>query len=411
MTLTAITEGLTKLLESNNYNPATVKFYKREWSKIQRFLVSEYGDEEFEMERGLAYLEKQYNFITKYNDGSLTQQRVQLLRVIHMLEDYRLHQVLTRRYYAAKNPIKLNETYSDIHTKYLTVLEESDLAAHTVQHYRTISLVFLDYLSQKGILDPAGIDFSACNGYMETLAGYSFKTIELNMCGLRHFLRFLQTEGIIYADIASKIHMPAVSRQATVPSAWKVEELKKLLAAIDRTSPIGKRDYAMITLACILGLRISDIKALRFCNFDWNSKMLSIVQKKTQKPLSLPIPDAVGWAVIDYIKNGRPKFDGSDFVFLKHMPPFNPLGDSDHLQQRIIYHMNKAGIRRDKDQHSGFHSLRHSAGSLLLSMGTSLPVITTVLGHSDIDVTAIYLKTDIQKLAECILPLEGLQND
>ena len=58
MTLTAITEGLTKLLESNNYNSATVKFYKREWSKIQRFLVSEYGDEKFEMERGLAYLEK-----------------------------------------------------------------------------------------------------------------------------------------------------------------------------------------------------------------------------------------------------------------------------------------------------------------------------------------------------------------
>ena len=56
MTLTAITEGLTKLLESNNYNPSTVKFYKREWSKIQRFLVSEYGDEEFEMERWLAYL-------------------------------------------------------------------------------------------------------------------------------------------------------------------------------------------------------------------------------------------------------------------------------------------------------------------------------------------------------------------
>ena len=66
MTLTAITEGLTKLLESNNYNPSTVKFYKREWSKIQRFLVSEYGDEEFEMERGLAYLEKQYDFITNY---------------------------------------------------------------------------------------------------------------------------------------------------------------------------------------------------------------------------------------------------------------------------------------------------------------------------------------------------------
>ena len=411
MTLTAITEGLTKLLESNNYNPSTVKFYKREWSKIQRFLVSEYGDEEFEMERGLAYLEKQYNFITQYNDGSLTQQRVQLLRVIHMLEDYRLHQVLTRRYYAAKNPIKLNDTYSDIHARYIESLTETDLAANTIQHYRTISLVFLDYLSQKEILEPSSIDFKACNGYLETLAGYSFKTVELNVCGLRHFLRFLQTSGLIHVDIASKIHMPTISKQATVPSAWTIEELKKLLAVIDRTSPIGKRDYAMIILACILGLRISDIKALRFCNFDWNNKKLSIVQQKTHKPLSLPIPDAVGWAVIDYIKNGRPQYDGSDFVFLKHMPPFDPIGDSDHLQQRIIYHMNKAGIRRDKNQHSGFHSLRHSAGSLLLGMGTALPVITTVLGHSDIDVTAIYLKTDIQKLAECVLPLEGLQNE
>ena len=411
MTLTAITDGLIKLLESNNYNSVTVKFYKREWSKIQRFLVSEYGNEEFEMERGLAYLEKQYNFITKYNDGSLTSHQVQLLRVIHMLEDYRLHHVLTRRYYAAKNPIKLNEIFTGIHAKYLRILENSGLAAHTIQHYRTISLVFLDYLFQKKILDLATIDFNVCNGYMKTLAGYSYKTVELNVCGLRYFLRFLHTEKIIHTDIASNIHMPAISRQATVPSAWKVEDLKKLLAAIDRTSPIGKRDYAMITLACILGLRISDIKALRFCNFDWNGKMLSIVQKKTQKPLSLPLPDAVGWAVIDYIKNGRPQFDGSDFVFLKHMPPFDPLGDSDHLQRRIIYHMNKAGLSRDKDQHRGFHSLRHSAGSLLLSMGTSLPVITTVLGQSDIDVTAIYLKTDIRKLAECVLPLEGLQNE
>ena len=349
--------------------------------------------------------------VTKYNDGSLTQQRVQLLRVIHMLEDYRLHQVLTRRYYSTKNPIKLNDTYSAIHAKYIVFLGKTDLAASTIHHYRTISLAFLDYLSQKGIPDPSNIDFIACNGYLGTLAGYGFKTVELNVCGLRHFLRFLQDEGTIRIDVALKIHMPAISKQATVPSAWTIEELKKLLEVIDRTSPIGKRDYAMITLACILGLRISDIKALRFSNFDWNNKMLSIVQKKTRKPLSLPIPDAVGWAVIDYIKNGRPQYDGSDFVFLKHMPPFDPIGDSDHLQKRIIYHMNKAGIRRDKNQHSGFHSLRHSAGSLLLGMGTALPVITTVLGHSSIDVTAIYLKTDVQKLAECVLPLEGLQNE
>lgn len=405
MTLTAITEGLQKLLEANNYNSLTIRFYKREWEKIRQFLISEFGDEEFEMERGLAYLEKQYNFVTKYNDGTLSQQRVQLLRVIHMLEDYRLHQVLTKRYHASKNPIQLGGIYLEAHEGYTAYLKTAGLSKSTVSHYESISLVFLDFLRQKGI-QPDSINLEACSGYLRTLAGLSFKTIEQNVCGVRHFLRYLLETGIITEDIASMLHMPPVSRQSNVPSAWTVEELKKLIAAIDRNSPIGKRDYAMILLACVLGLRISDIKSLRYSNFDWTGKEISFVQQKTKKPLTLPLPDAVGWAVIDYIREGRPKFDGSDHVFVKHMPPFDPLSDNDHLQQRIIYYMGKAGIRRDKNKHSGFHSLRHSAGSMMLGMETPLPVITTILGHSDMDVTAVYLKTDIVKLAECVLPPE-----
>lgn len=200
--------------------------------------------------------------------------------------------------------------------------------------------------------------------------------------------------------------MPAISKKSKIPSVWSVDNLKKMLKAIDRNSPIGKRDYAMILLACVLGLRVSDIKNLNFGNFDWENKQLSLVQHKTHKPLTLPLPDAVGWAVIDYIKNGRPKYFESNVVFLKHMPPFDPISDNDHLEQRIVLYMNKAGIRRDENKHSGFHSLRHSAGSMLLDMGTPLPVITTILGHSDIDVTGIYLKTDLKKLAECVLTPE-----
>lgn len=406
MTLTTITEGLQGLLETNNYNPETIKVYRREWNKIGQFLHDEYGDEEFEMERGLAYLEKQYGFVNKYNDGTLSQQRVQLLRVVHMLEDYRLHKVLTRRYYASKNPIRLGKPYADIHAEYLQHLETIEFSRCTKTRYGRIAEIFLNYLEQKKHLQISLLDLNACNGYLKTQAGFSFKTVEQNVCGLRHFLRYLLSAGLVETDIASKIHMPPISKKAKVPSAWSSQELTKLLVAIDRNSPIGKRDYAMILLACVLGLRISDIKNLRFSNFDWSSKEISIVQHKTGKPLTLPLPDAIGWAVIDYIKDGRPKYYESDFVFIKHMPPFDPFSDSDHLQQRIIYHMGKAGIRRDKDQHSGFHSLRHSAGSMLLSMGTPLPVITTVMGHSDMDVTAIYLKTNLEKLAECVLPLK-----
>lgn len=411
MTIEMITEGLRKLLLENNYNASTTKFYEREWKKIQNFLMEEYGDTEYQMERGLKYLEKQYGFITKYTEGTLTQQRVQLLRVIHMLEDYSLHKVLTCRYHASKNPISLYRYYDDISRRYCEYLSGSELSASTAGHYKSISTVFMDYLAQRRVLDINDITMETCNGYLKTQAGYSFKTVEQNVCGLRHFLRYLRSIGLIPDDFAEKIHMPPVSKSAKIPSAWTADELKHMIAAIDRNSPVGKRDYAMIVLACVLGLRIGDIKNLRFGNFDWNKKELSLIQHKTHKPLTLPVPDAVGWAVIDYIKNGRPDFYETDIVFVKHMPPFDPFSDNDHLGGRIKHYMQKAGISRYRERRSGFHSLRHSAGSMLLEMETPLPVITNILGHSDPDVTAVYLKTDLGKLAECVLTPEGSANE
>lgn len=406
MNLEVITERLKQLLQENNYSPATIHFYEREWGKIQSFLQETHGSTEYNMERGLEYLEKQYGFVTKCNDGTLSQQRVQLLRVVHMLEDYRLHQVLTRRYYASKNPIILNTYYLNIFTDYKNNLISSQLSKVTVGHYIKISKTFIDYLQQLKVESIKDITMDTCNSYLKTLAGLSFKTIEQQVCGIRHFLLFLYSSNLIIDDYAEKIHMPVVSKNAKIPSTWKLEELKAILSVIDRNSPIGKRDYAMILLACVLGLRVGDIKLLRFENFNWEAKQISIIQHKTRKPLSLPIPDSVGWAIIDYIKNGRPQYYETDYIFLKHMPPFDPIGGDNHMHQQLVKYMRKAGISHYRNRRCGFHSLRHSAGSMLLEMEISLPIITNILGHSDSNVTAIYLKTDLQKLAECILSPE-----
>lgn len=406
MNLEVITERLKQLLQENNYSPATIRFYEREWSKIQSFLQETHGSTEYNMERGLEYLEKQYGFVTKCNDGTLSQQRVQLLRVVHMLEDYRLHQVLTRRYYASKNPIILNTYYLNIFMYYKSYLVLSQLSKVTVDRYKKISMTFIDYLQQRKVESIEDITIDTCNYYLKTLAGLSFKTIEQQVCGIRHFLRFLYSTNLIINDYAEKIHMPVISKNAKIPSTWKLDELKAMLSVIDRNSPIGKRDYAMILLACVLGLRVGDIKLLRFENFNWEDKRISIIQHKTRKPLSLPIPDSVGWAIIDYIKNGRPQYYETDYIFLKHMPPFDPIGDDNHMHQQLVKYMRKAGISHYRNRRCGFHSLRHSAGSMLLEMEISLPIITNILGHSDSNVTAIYLKTDLQKLAECILSPE-----
>ena len=98
MKLNTIVSGLKSLLEANHYTPATIRIYDREWSNLELFLRNEYGDTEFTMERGMAYLEKKHGIISCINDGTLSQQKVQYIRMIHMLEDYQLHGVLTRRY-------------------------------------------------------------------------------------------------------------------------------------------------------------------------------------------------------------------------------------------------------------------------------------------------------------------------
>ena len=70
-------------------------------------------------------------------------------------------------------------------------------------------------------------------------------------------------------------------------------------------SPKGKRDYAIILIACRLGLRCTDIKNLCFENFNWTEKKLCFTQSKTGQPMELPLVPDVGLAVIDYLKYGR----------------------------------------------------------------------------------------------------------
>jgi site-specific recombinase XerD len=103
-----------------------------------------------------------------------------------------------------------------------------------------------------------------------------------------------------------------------------------MLSAIDRGNPGGKRDYAMLLLVTRLGLRISDVNNLKFENLNWSKKIINIVQHKTNESLTLPLLNDVGWALIDYIKNGRPRVD-SPCVFVTHVVPYKEFSIRDIL--------------------------------------------------------------------------------
>ena len=397
-------KGLTELMTLNNYAQTTIHTYVRVWKKLAAYMIEKFGTEEFSIEYGLQFLEDKYQFSPRFDNKNLKQREVQLLRNINMIQDYKLYGVLTRRYYSKGAKFELNSNYKSCYDSYLQFITNSSFSKSTQNHYIKISLHFLDFLQQKNII-LSNLMMKNINDYIISLSGYSFKKIELELCGIRNLIRFLYNNGVIADDISILIHMPKMSKQAKVPSAWTMEEIKSILAVIDRNSPIGKRDYAMIILATLTGMRISDIRKLKFKDIDWRKNTISFIQSKTGNPITNPLNKKVGLAIIDYIKNARPKFYDTEYIFIKHMPPFDIFSENDHLSHIIRNYALKAGLDLKKHK-AGFHSLRHTAATLLLENGVNLPVISGLLGHSSIDITAVYLKNDLERLRECVLDLD-----
>jgi integrase len=152
-------------------------------------------------------------------------------------------------------------------------------------------------------------------------------------------------------------------------------------------------------LASMLGLRTIDICNLEFNNIDWENHQLNIIQKKTGEPLSLPLPTNVGWALIDYIKNGRPICDEIK-VFVHINAPYVPIKWLDGM---LMKYLKRANICIDRKVHRGMHALRHSLATHMLEQETPILVIQEVLGHVSINTTKIYASVDVGKLRECAL--------
>jgi integrase len=149
-------------------------------------------------------------------------------------------------------------------------------------------------------------------------------------------------------------------------------------------------------LAALLGMRVSDIKALRLSDIDWQNKTLSFVQQKTQVRQVLPMPEEVWLAIAEYLRDERPDID-SESIFMTACAPYHPINSSHVFHRSVARAFKNAGIDI-KGKHHGLHSLRHSIASNMLADGTPYPTISAVLGHSSTNVTRRYLSIDIESL-------------
>ena len=180
---------------------------------------------------------------------------------------------------------------------------------------------------------------------------------------VRSYLKYGHDNEIMQEELFSKLPNPHYNRQSRLPSTYTENEVRKTLDTIDMGNPCGIRDYAIILLIARLGLRSSDVANLRFSNIDWESDLIRLTQVKTGNPLELPLLSDVGDAIINYLKNARPKTD-SDHVFIRVQPPYTEF-QSGAVGALVHEHLLRA-VSHLEGRKSGSHALRHSLASRLL---------------------------------------------
>ncbi len=269
---------------------------------------------------------------------------------------------------------------------------------------------FLAYLEDVGATDLAVLGVRDFSGFFVRQQGLRRKTIASMRSCLADFLDFLAVVGRTPWSLAGLLPPHKYVRHESEPFLWSADQVRRLLAGIDRESASGKRDYAMILATARLGLRISDLRLLELGDLDWRAKTISIIQCKTARPLSLPLLDDVGWAVIDYIQHGRPE-TASPKVFVKHRHPFDTFGGSASVAARLSRHAARAGIEFPPEKVCGMHSLRGALAVAMIGNGTPIQVVSEVLGHASIDTTqAYYLRFDTERLRCCAVDVEDVIN-
>jgi site-specific recombinase XerD len=216
---------------------------------------------------------------------------------------------------------------------------------------------------------------------------------------LRTFLRFCLHQG--YIDRGLELAVPTLRKYklAAVPRGLSDSEAQRVLRCVDRSSHAGRRDYAILQLLYIYGVRGGQVRALQLEDIDWRENQIFFKASKNGKDSLLPLTAEVGESLLDYLQNSRPS-SSYPHVFLTCRAPYHPFNNSSTLSAIVERYIRAAGIElRSK----GAHAFRHCFATRMLHKGHSLKEIADVLGHRHLSTTFIYTKVDFNALKQVAL--------
>lgn len=406
-------DSITQQVSLNSMAEDVISFYKRKNFStlyIQRFCQNVERIRHFITEKGFhEYSATECELFTKEIIGNSEYRHLSIrdktaIRCANVLIEYHLTGMIP---YRIKNPQeKLQGKIGEGIYAFLVHCRSLGLSADTISGKEIYLRRFYKYLDTAGRKDFNELTQADIFGFIKVLSFSTKATIHCTLCCLRSFLKYLTIEGILSSDWSYLIPKDNYKQEAKLPTTYKQEEIQRMLLAVDRGSPKGKRDYAMLLLACRLGLRASDICGLRFDNLLWQENLITIIQEKTKRRVELPLLPEVGNGIIDYLKYGRP-VSQLTYVFL-HSNNGDRRLQEPTLHSIVSFYLRRAGISNiDKKKH-GPHALRHSLAGLLLQKKTPLPVISEALGHRNSETTKSYLRIDMDSLRQCTLEVPSV---
>lgn len=228
------------------------------------------------------------------------------------------------------------------------------------------------------------------------------KRAKLLTSALRSFLRYARYRGEVTLDLAAAVPVVANWSMPSIPRAIGADQVRQLLASIDRRIAMGRRDYAVLLLLARLGLRSGEVAFLELDDIDWDAGQVSVRGKGGHRT-ALPLPAVVGEAIAAYLRHGRPRSTDRR-VFLRSKAPIRGFLSQCAIGSIIRHALQRAGIKAPT---TGAHQFRHALATQMLRHGASLTEIGEVLRHRSPQTTTIYAKVDLNALRTLALPWPG----
>lgn len=277
---------------------------------------------------------------------------------------------------------------------------ERGLVSSTVNCYASFAGEFLADRFGVGPMDWSLLCPADVIGFVQRRsASIQSKRVQLLTTALRSFLRWARYRADIGTDLEASVPSVANWSLSTVPRALPPGQSKRVLAACNRKTAVGRRDYAILLLLARLGLRASEVVRLTLEDLDWQAGLIT-VRGKGGRHSPMPVPLDVGKAIADYLRNARPP-TMNRCVFLRCRAPITSFHGSQAIAYVVRHGLARAGIDSPR---KGAHQFRHTLASEMLRQGASLSEIGELLRHRSPQTTAIYAKVDLVSLRALALP-------